>query len=443
MAFVTTLTTKGKQMLASAFTGKPLVFSKANFGSGTAEVSDIPALENIKDEKANGHISGKERENTQTKLTVVLTNDGVSTGFYITEIGIFAKDPEEITAEDTEETIAAKTDYLYAYIKITDGDGGKLPPYDAAPARRQFLIYMYVGLAADVGAILDSKFIYVTEDEFQEHLSDPNAHKDLFSKFQTKTNLLQETSVIETGDYVPIYHPIDNTHYKVDLQKFFTAVRNVLFSGIDGIVKANKNGTVSKAIEGEDYQLPTNKLVSGSTLDDTDTVPFYDASEKAHKSTTLYALISKIKKSSFPDGSGLLKKNGQNIETATTGVDYQPATRKLDASTVEDADSIPIYDASVTGDRRITFSSLKNSLKQYFDQLYTKVAFDSTPTSGSTNAVTSDGIYKAMVDKKIFVAGTTPPTNTNLLWIDTAAVTGGLKYHNGSAWVHVPVAYAT
>lgn len=129
---------------------------------------------------------------------------------------------------------------------------------------------MYVGLAADVGAILDSKFIYVTEDEFQEHLSDPNAHKDLFSKFQTKTNLLQETSVIETGDYVPIYHPIDNTHYKVDLQKFFTAVRNVLFSGIDGIVKANKNGTVSKAIEGEDYQLPTNKLVSGSTLDDTD-----------------------------------------------------------------------------------------------------------------------------------------------------------------------------
>ena len=69
--------------------------------------------------------------------------------------------------------------------------------------------------------------------------------------------------------------------------------------------------------------------------------------------------------------------------------------------------------------------------------------FDSTPTSGSANAVTSDGIYKAMVDKKIFVAGTTPPTNTNLLWIDTTAVTGGLKYHNGSAWVHVPVAYAT
>ena len=443
MAFVTTLTTKGKQMLASSFTGKPLIFSKVSFGSGSAEVGEIPSLESIKEEKVFGQISGKERENAQTKLKVVLTNKDVTTGFYITEIGIYAKDPEEITTGDTDESLTSKTDYLYAYIKISDGDGGKLPPYDAAPSRRQFLIYMYVGLATDVRAVLDSTFIYVTEDEFQEHLDDPNAHKELLGRFQTKTNLLQDTTVIDAGDYIPIFHPADNTHYKVELKKFFASVRNVLFSGIEGIVKANKNGTVSKAVEGEDYQMPTNKLVSGSSLDDTDVVPFYDTSEKVHKNTTLYTLISKIKKSSFPDGSGLLKKNGQNIETATAGVDYQLATRNLDASTVEDADSIPIYDASVTGDRRITFSSLKNSLKQYFDQLYTKVLFDSTPTSGSTNAVTSDGIYKAMADKKIFVAGTTPPTNTNLFWIDTTAVTGGLKYHNGSAWIHVPVAYAT
>lgn len=42
---------------------------------------------------------------------------------------------------------------------------------------------------------------------------------------------------------------------------------------------------------------------------------------------------------------------------------------------------------------------------------------------------------------KIFQAGTAAPADTSLLWIDTAAGTGGLKYHNGTAWVHVPVAY--
>jgi hypothetical protein len=36
-----------------------------------------------------------------------------------------------------------------------------------------------------------------------------------------------------------------------------------------------------------------------------------------------------------------------------------------------------------------------------------------------------------------------PEANTKLLWIDTTPVNGGLKYYNGSEWVHVPVAYAT
>lgn len=39
----------------------------------------------------------------------------------------------------------------------------------------------------------------------------------------------------------------------------------------------------------------------------------------------------------------------------------------------------------------------------------------------------------------VFSAGSTPPTDTNLLWIDTGG--GGLKYWNGTAWTAVPVAY--
>ena len=42
---------------------------------------------------------------------------------------------------------------------------------------------------------------------------------------------------------------------------------------------------------------------------------------------------------------------------------------------------------------------------------------------------------------KVFQAGPAAPEDTSLLWIDTTEGTGGLKYHNGTAWVHVPVAY--
>lgn len=37
--------------------------------------------------------------------------------------------------------------------------------------------------------------------------------------------------------------------------------------------------------------------------------------------------------------------------------------------------------------------------------------------------------------------GTSAPDNTNLLWVDTTATTGGLKYYDGAAWKHVPVAF--
>lgn len=38
-----------------------------------------------------------------------------------------------------------------------------------------------------------------------------------------------------------------------------------------------------------------------------------------------------------------------------------------------------------------------------------------------------------------FAAGTSAPADKTKLWVDTTANTGGLKYWNGSAWVHVPM----
>lgn len=41
----------------------------------------------------------------------------------------------------------------------------------------------------------------------------------------------------------------------------------------------------------------------------------------------------------------------------------------------------------------------------------------------------------------VFYVGSRAPSDTKLLWIDTNSTSGGLKYYNGSSWVHVPVAY--
>lgn len=52
--------------------------------------------------------------------------------------------------------------------------------------------------------------------------------------------------------------------------------------------------------------------------------------------------------------------------------------------------------------------------------------------SQATSAIVTD----------IFYYGSSAPSNIKLLWIDSNSTTGGLKYHNGTSWVHVPVAWS-
>jgi len=68
-------------------------------------------------------------------------------------------------------------------------------------------------------------------------------------------------------------------------------------------------------------------------------------------------------------------------------------------------------------------------------------AAKATADANGNNIVNTYATKTALNNLSFFSAGTSAPTNTKLLWIDTTANTGGLKYYNGSAWVHVPVAF--
>lgn len=49
--------------------------------------------------------------------------------------------------------------------------------------------------------------------------------------------------------------------------------------------------------------------------------------------------------------------------------------------------------------------------------------------------------FKEFASMEFCGTSNTPPENKNIFWIDPTPITGGLKYFNGSDWVHVPVAY--
>ena len=74
-----------------------------------------------------------------------------------------------------------------------------------------------------------------------------------------------------------------------------------------------------------------------------------------------------------------------------------------------------------------------NYLKSYIDR---QIAI---ATESFTNQINT--LQNVITSFNVFVIDSTAPTDTNKLWIDTDSTYGGLKYYDGTAWKHVPVAY--
>lgn len=108
-----------------------------------------------------------------------------------------------------------------------------------------------------------------------------------------------------------------------------------------------------------------------------------------------------------------IRLNGEWVDIAGAGVSQNDLQEYVD----EAISSIPTPDVSGQIDAHNSDTSAHEDIRTYINE--SLASFSSCP----------------------YIVGTTTPDNTSLLWIDTNAGTGGLKYYNGTEWVHVPVAY--
>ena len=148
------LTNKGKHLLEEALTGKRLVFTKFQFGDGetTKDPKEVTELVNSNKETTINQIENS--GNGQVMLRVILDNKDVETGYYIKEIGVFAR------CDDGEEV-------LYAYNKAMKPD--YLPIYNGVNlVELEYQNYITIAQIEDVTAIIDENFTYLTKEEANE-----------------------------------------------------------------------------------------------------------------------------------------------------------------------------------------------------------------------------------------------------------------------------------
>lgn len=141
------LTDAGRELQAKAQTGQRLVFTRVGLGDGAAPESLGP-LTTLINERQSLSIQHQEAPGDGTAtLRVILTNEGLETGFFMREMGVYAEDP------DTQEEI------LYSYTNAGEHPDFLPASGGATLVEQIFNLVTIVGDAENVTAKIDD---YIT-----------------------------------------------------------------------------------------------------------------------------------------------------------------------------------------------------------------------------------------------------------------------------------------
>jgi hypothetical protein len=147
------LTTKGRNLQAKAQAGTQLNFTRIGVGDGELAGSSILELNALKHEVKTLNIT-KLKPLTGGKAAVggMLSNQGLVSGFYWRELGLFATDPDI-------------GEILYCY--GNSGVNAEYIPADGGPdvLEKSIDIISIVGNAANVTATIDQSLVFATADD--------------------------------------------------------------------------------------------------------------------------------------------------------------------------------------------------------------------------------------------------------------------------------------
>lgn len=155
-------TEAGLELLAKAYESETtIMFTAVKTGNGiydgTEDLSGATALKSV---KQSFGLSGVSRTGAQVKVRSVLSNNGVTSGYDITEIGLYAKNPDS-------------AEILYAIIVAETGLEDYLPPFEETPT--SITLEMYIAIAEEQSKVTFAAEIvagtYVAVEDFQDHVS--------------------------------------------------------------------------------------------------------------------------------------------------------------------------------------------------------------------------------------------------------------------------------
>lgn len=157
----TIITTRGLQLVTKLTAARgQMEFSNVKVGTGSPPVGMDPSeLTHLVTYKMDGMIAeyGYDEEAKDAYVVMQLTNTGIVSGFIMTEIGLYAIDPD-------------LGEILYAYVDLSDDPNHILPAENGRSKTVQIKLHVIVGEVTELTATINP-LSQITRDEFDRIVS--------------------------------------------------------------------------------------------------------------------------------------------------------------------------------------------------------------------------------------------------------------------------------
>ncbi len=252
------LTAAGKALLVRLLAGEKISMSKIKIGNGAPQdIAEATALNNtVMELEITDMTAGTEYVTLKTSFS----NGEVEAGFRITELGVFALDPDN-----------NENEILYAYAYESESAADYVPKNTERILEMQLDVLVFVGDTQNVSAAISSSAVYVSKSDFEKHTEsadnphgvtkaqiglsnvDNTADKDKPISDATNGELLKIKTLIGSySNQMNLHTSSKSNPHRVTAEQAGAAPKSHTHSTSDinsGILPVNRGGTGKNNIE--------------------------------------------------------------------------------------------------------------------------------------------------------------------------------------------------
>lgn len=247
------LTGGGKNLLLRALLGEGIIFTRMQLGDGAKQ--DAGGATTLLSPRLSVELTDIAIGDMYATLTAAFNNSTVTSGFRVTEVGYFAKDPDNEGKE-----------LLYALGQEEADQADFIPDSSSRVLEMEISHLVFVGDAENISAAINGSLSYATAADFNAHVNN-KSNPHAVTKEQVGLGLVPNVS---TNDQTPVYSTPSALETLISGEKLSTAfgkIKLAVSSLINHLLnKSNPHGVTAEQVNAsaKSHTHSTSDLTAGT-----------------------------------------------------------------------------------------------------------------------------------------------------------------------------------